>query len=89
MDEDTRIASLFDLSSDEETCDFLMCNPPFYEDESEAAGFSANIRKPEKRKAPHSVNTGRTHESVYHEGGEVGFVKKIIEESLVLTSKIK
>ena len=88
VEEDTRLENLIDPASNERF-DFVMCNPPFYENESEATGNSDHIRNREKRPKPHSVNTGRIHESVYSDGGEVGFVKKIIDESLILRDRIK
>lgn len=66
--------------------DFLMCNPPFYSNESELEGVT---RKPEKRPLPKSINTGRLHESIYADGGETGFIKKMIDESIQIGSKIK
>jgi 23S rRNA A1618 N6-methylase RlmF len=66
-----------------------MCNPPFYSNESESIGKSSNIRKPEKRKLPHSINTGCLNESVYENDGEVGFIKKMIDESIKIGKKIK
>ena len=55
----------------DECFDFMMCNPPFYSDESEHNGTSNQIRKPFKRKAANSTNTACFHESIYDNGGEV------------------
>ncbi|EGC39986.1 hypothetical protein DICPUDRAFT_25940 [Dictyostelium purpureum] len=60
----------------EEVFDFCLCNPPFFNDLSET-----NIN-------PKSTCTGSANELVT-EGGEFIFIKKIIEESIVLKSKIK
>ena len=69
--------------------DFLLCNPPFYSNQAEMEGDLENVRKPEKRHLPNSINTARLHESVYDDGGEVGFVKKMIEESIEIGNRIK
>ena len=68
--------------------DFIMCNPPFFSNESEHLGIS-NIRKPNERPSPSSLNTGLLHESVHENGGEVAFIKQIIDESLKLKKRIK
>lgn len=64
--------------------DFLMCNPPFYSNDEE----KTQRVETSKRNAPHSVNTAQRHEATV-EGGEVGFVKKLINESLILKERIK
>jgi 23S rRNA (adenine1618-N6)-methyltransferase len=64
--------------------DFLMCNPPFYSNDEE----KIQNNETSKRNAPHSVNTAQPHEAIV-EGGEVGFVKQFINESLILKERIK
>ena len=67
-----------------------MCNPPFYTSESDVPpNFSSDTRKPSKRHAAYSVNTAHTCESVYEKGGEVGFIKKMIDESVAIGKRIK
>ena len=66
-----------------------MCNPPFYSNQAELDGNLKNTRKPEKRHLPNSVNTSQLHESVYNDGGEVGFIKKMINESILNENRIK
>ncbi len=78
-----------ELVNENESYDFVVCNPPFFNDELENKGMSSAIRKPEKRHGPSSANTQRLHEAVYLDGGEVGFVKKIIDESIQIGSKIR
>ena len=65
--------------------DFCMCNPPFFASEAEAAFGDA---RNEKRPLPSSVCTGIPSETVA-EGGEVGFVKGIVDDSLILKEKIR
>lgn len=72
-----------------DTFDFMMCNPPFFNDESENSGTSSIIRKPDKRHKPNSAHTQKLHESVYTDGGEVGFIKKMIDESFHISDRIK
>lgn len=69
--------------------DFVVCNPPFFKDESENEGVSSVIRRPEKRPGPNSVNTQQFHEAVFLDGGEVGFVKRIIDESIQIGPRIR
>lgn len=80
---------LEDLVSKGQAYDFIMCNPPFFSNETENSGTSSVIRKPMKRPAAKSVNTQKLHESVYDDGGEVGFVKKIIDESILIGDRIR
>lgn len=64
--------------------DFCVCNPPFFSSVEEL-----NYKnRSGKRKAPKNAQTGYGTELVIT-GGEVMFVKKIIDESLVLRSRIK
>ena len=62
-----------------------MCNPPFFASEAEAAFGEA---RSEKRPQPSSVCTGIPSETVVS-GGEVGFVKGIIDDSVKLKEKIR
>lgn len=57
--------------------DATLCNPPFYASRDEMARSAAG-----KRKAPNAVCTGTSNEMVYEAGGEVGFVKRLIADSL-------
>lgn len=72
-----------------EQIDFVMCNPPFFRNESEFMGISDEIRKPSKRHAPNSANPAQMTECVYNDDGEVGFVKRIVDESLTINKQIK
>jgi methyltransferase len=65
-----------------------MCNPPFYKSFYEAQGLE-NTRKPHERHDPKSINTANKCESIYEDGGEVGFVKKLIDESIQVGQKIR
>jgi hypothetical protein len=65
-----------------------MLNPPFYSDDLEAQGIK-NTRNPDKRTVAKSINTASYTESIFEDGGEVGFLKKIIDESIGLGEKIK
>ncbi|OUM64583.1 hypothetical protein PIROE2DRAFT_42391 [Piromyces sp. E2] len=57
---------------------FCMCNPPFYSSEEEM-----EESRELKIEAPHSICTGSKNEMLT-EGGEVQFVVKIIDDSLIL-----
>ncbi|KAG8813701.1 hypothetical protein FRC18_002340 [Serendipita sp. 400] len=56
-------------------CGFIMCNPPFYASKDEVIKATED-----KEFDPNAVCTGADVEMIT-EGGEVGFVKRMIEES--------
>lgn len=90
LDEDRILIDLLEkVSSLGEEIDFVMCNPPFFKNESELAGVTSKIRKPTKRHAPNSANPIQPNESIFDQVGEVGFVKRIVDDSLLLGKKIK
>nr|CAG4643884.1 EOG090X04JL [Lepidurus arcticus] len=66
--------------------DFSMCNPPFFANEKDA--ISENKSRKSNRHEPHSTPTGSLPETVV-EGGEVAFVKTLIEESVQLKDQIR
>lgn len=63
--------------------DFVMTNPPFYSSESEMLKSAAKKSRP-----PHSACTGAPVEMVC-DGGEVAFVSRILEESLILRQRVQ
>lgn len=63
--------------------DFAMTNPPFYESDKELLKSAEKKARP-----PHSACTGAPIEMVC-EGGEVVFVRRILEESLVLRERVQ
>ncbi|CAF1089771.1 unnamed protein product [Adineta ricciae] len=67
--------------------DFLMCNPPFYCDLSESQGLT-NTRKSDRPSA-NSINTAAPVESIYDQGGEVEFVKRMINESQTYATNVR
>jgi 23S rRNA A1618 N6-methylase RlmF len=72
--------ALFDGLIDERMhYDFVMCNPPFFCDTADAQALSTNRRS--DRPIANSVNTAADVESIYQQGGEVEFVKRMIDES--------
>ncbi|KAJ5874602.1 uncharacterized protein N7529_003032 [Penicillium soppii] len=66
-----------------ETLDFTMCNPPFYTSRNELIECAKQKKRP-----PFSACTGAEVEMVTH-GGEVDFVRKMIDESLHLRGRIQ
>ncbi|XP_023244769.1 U6 small nuclear RNA (adenine-(43)-N(6))-methyltransferase-like [Centruroides sculpturatus] len=76
---------LQDVISNEEICfDFTMCNPPFFNDQND---MSVKISRTPRRSLPKSINTpSETEKST--EGGEIEFIKKMIDESFLLKEKI-
>ncbi|KAI1497850.1 hypothetical protein F5X99DRAFT_395375 [Biscogniauxia marginata] len=66
-----------------DTIDFVMVNPPFYVSDSELQGLARQKSRP-----PNGACTGAPIEMVC-EGGEVGFVKRIIDESMTLRGRVQ
>lgn len=69
---------------DDELFDVTLCNPPFHD--SEAAMVSENQRKwrglkNDKSKASNTLNFGGHAPELWCEGGETGFISRMIEES--------
>lgn len=60
-----------------------MCNPPFYESEAEMLSSAAAKQRP-----PFTACTGSKTEMVTP-GGEVAFVSRTIDESLVLRDRVQ
>ncbi|KHN84764.1 Methyltransferase-like protein 16 -like protein [Toxocara canis] len=75
---------------------FCMCNPPFYEEEEAETKFvrlEGNAMENKcydvtRRAAPRSATIGRRNE-LSVSGGEVGFVGRLIEDSLMLQNSVK
>ncbi|XP_064460831.1 U6 small nuclear RNA (adenine-(43)-N(6))-methyltransferase-like [Ornithodoros turicata] len=65
---------------------FVTCNPPFYSSQDEAEATPKAIQ--EGRQPPSSDMGGTTQEKVWGPGGEVAFVKDLIQESLQLTTAV-
>lgn len=63
--------------------DFTMTNPPFYESEAEMLKSASKKDRP-----PYSACTGAPVEMVC-EGGEVAFVSRVLEESLILKERVQ
>ncbi|XP_012536782.1 U6 small nuclear RNA (adenine-(43)-N(6))-methyltransferase [Monomorium pharaonis] len=70
-----------DVVRDDRTYDFSMCNPPFFERDDD-------FEKVEKALPPRNAPTGSTGE-LKIEGGEIGFVTRMIEESVEMGNRIK
>ena len=71
---------------DTEVFDFCMCNPPFFADHMEAQGLVTT--RSDDRSEAGSVSTASPQECIVA-GGEVAFVRQMIEESSVLREKIR
>ncbi|CAF0871415.1 unnamed protein product [Adineta steineri] len=84
----TDISALFDGVIDRtKHYDFLMCNPPFFTDTLESQGLT-HTRK-STRPSANSINTAANIESIYDQGGEVEFVKRMIDESRTYTTNVR
>lgn len=69
-----------------EIFDFTLCNPPFHASAAEAeAGSQRKVRNLGKQKGKTPVlNFGGQQAELWCEGGEVGFIRKMIEESAAI-----
>ncbi|KAK8060806.1 23S rRNA (adenine(1618)-N(6))-methyltransferase [Apiospora saccharicola] len=82
--EDSSASLIPDLDElDTPQLDFVMTNPPFYESEAELRDLAAQKALP-----PASACTGAPHEMVC-DGGEVGFIQRLLDESLVLRERVQ
>ncbi|KAI8957505.1 hypothetical protein F5Y11DRAFT_360754 [Daldinia sp. FL1419] len=66
-----------------EAVDFTMVNPPFYTCEAELTDLAKQKSRP-----PNSACTGAPIEMVCA-GGEIGFIRRMIDESLVLRERVQ
>ncbi|XP_011164524.2 U6 small nuclear RNA (adenine-(43)-N(6))-methyltransferase isoform X1 [Solenopsis invicta] len=71
-----------DVVWEDRTYDFSLCNPPFFESEND------DFEKVAKALPPRNAPTGNDGE-LKIEGGEVGFVTRMIEESVEVKDRIK
>ena len=65
--------------------DFCMCNPPFFKDKVERYGGPS---RSSHRPAAGTFSSGSESETVT-EGGEVGFVRRIVQDSLKLRTRVR
>ncbi|CAD5235181.1 unnamed protein product [Bursaphelenchus xylophilus] len=74
--------------------DFCMCNPPFFHEKEANEKFTSDVngnRRNSSNKhtnAPNSVTVAKTNELMV-EGGEVEFVKRIMDESVQVKDKFR
>lgn len=67
---------------------FTMCNPPFFASEEDLEKTNTSRSATCPRPPPHNARTGSSNEVVV-EGGEVGFVFKMIDDSFKMKDKIR
>lgn len=78
------------IISSEDRFAFSMCNPPFHD--SEESALKGNLQKTKnlntsKVKKP-QLNFGGQQSELWCEGGEIAFVSKMIEESVLYSSQV-
>ncbi|KAJ8117210.1 hypothetical protein OPT61_g1541 [Boeremia exigua] len=64
--------------------DFTVCNPPFFADSAE---MEKSLSGEGKATGPNAICTGSNNEMICP-GGDLGFVSRIVEESLLLRDKV-
>jgi 23S rRNA (adenine1618-N6)-methyltransferase len=67
------------------TLDFTLCNPPFF---ASASAMAASLSGTGKMRAPATICTGSASEMICPDG-DVGFVTRLVNESLVLRDKVQ
>lgn len=83
-EDDSIFNKLFELSPEPKS--FCMCNPPFFSSSDEV---NSSENRTGSRKRPRSRNSGTQSELIFENGGELGFVRKILNESLELEAKVE
>lgn len=68
------------LASDE-WVDFTLCNPPFHGSAAEAAAGNARKRRNLGLADGAALNFGGRHHELWCEGGEIGFIRRMIRQS--------
>lgn len=69
------------ISTKNETFDFCLCNPPFFENIEEI--------KPKRPRLTVTLDKQARHSEILVEGGEISFIKKMIQDSLSLREKVR
>lgn len=83
-DSSSLFAKLFEVDPRQKS--FCLCNPPFFSSIEEVRNSQ---NRTGNRKRPRSATSGSPAELVFEDGGELGFVKRMIEESAELMDKIE
>ena len=68
--------------------DLVVCNPPFYKNQYEAANKNKRKVKNLKLEAENSLNFGGQGHELWYKGGEEGFIKKMVEESVTYKNQV-
>lgn len=80
---------LRDVVNNEETFDFCICNPPFFDHAaSQTSDGSSKKNRVKRRRMAEKCVSGSPHE-ISSPGGEEEFVGNIIRDSLKLRDRIK
>lgn len=78
------------IISPEDRFSFSICNPPFHESEADAMlgnrRKNNNLRK--KKVQNPKLNFGGQHSELWCEGGELEFIRKMIDESVLFSSQV-
>lgn len=78
------------ILNSEDKFTFSMCNPPFHESEADAMlgnrRKNNNLRK--KKVQNPKLNFGGQHSELWCEGGELEFIRKMIDESVLFSSQV-
>lgn len=73
------------IGNTEEAYDFCMCNPPFFADHFEAQGL---VSRTPSRPDAKTMSTASPQEGIV-KGGEIAFVRKMIDESNFLQDRVR
>jgi 23S rRNA (adenine1618-N6)-methyltransferase len=74
----------------DEVFDVSICNPPFHASLAEAtAGNQRKVKNLGGKNAPNTLNFGGKSSELWCEGGEVSFIRKMIEESTTIPNQCR
>ena len=81
---------IFDsIINEEDEFDLVVCNPPFYKNQHDAANKNRRKAKNLKIKTEKSLNFGGQSHELWYKGGEEAFIKKMVEESVQFKNQVQ
>ena len=69
--------------------DLIVCNPPFYKNQHEAAKNNQRKAKNLNLRTEKTLNFGGQSNELWYKGGEEAFIKKMIEESIQFKNQVQ
>ncbi|MFX0557609.1 23S rRNA (adenine(1618)-N(6))-methyltransferase RlmF [Maribacter sp. CXY002] len=79
---------LKDVVWDDDKFDVVVCNPPFYKSRLDAQDKNKRKVKNLALKESESLNFGGRSNELWYKGGELAFIRKMVEESLLCKNQV-